>query len=72
MMPKIIIDEARCKGCGLCTIACTRKLVTLSDSPNSFGYTVAVFTSADQCTGCALCAEMCPDVAITVYKEQQK
>jgi len=70
-MPKIKIDELRCKGCGLCTIACPRKLVTLSDSPNSLGYTVAVFDGADRCTGCALCAEMCPDVAITVYKEQQ-
>jgi 2-oxoglutarate ferredoxin oxidoreductase subunit delta len=72
MMPTIVIDETRCKGCGLCTIACSRTLVTLSDSPNSFGYTVAVFTETDNCTGCALCAEMCPDVAITVYKEQQK
>jgi len=70
-MPKIVIDEERCKGCGLCTIACTRKLVTLSDSPNSYGYTVAVFAGPDKCTGCALCAEMCPDVAITVFKEQQ-
>ncbi len=70
-MPKIIIDEVRCKGCGLCTIACPRKLVTLSDTPNSFGYTVAVFSNPEKCIGCALCAEMCPDVAITVFKESQ-
>jgi 2-oxoglutarate ferredoxin oxidoreductase subunit delta len=70
-MPKIVIDETRCKGCGLCTIACSRKLVTMSDTPNSLGYTVAVFFGVEKCTGCALCAEMCPDVAITVFKEQQ-
>ncbi len=70
-MSKIVIDEARCKGCGLCTIACPRKLVTLSDVPNSLGYTVAIFSEAEKCTGCALCAEMCPDVAIMVFKEPQ-
>lgn len=70
-MPKIVVNETRCKGCGLCMIACPRKLITLSDTPNSLGYTVAVFSGPEQCIGCALCAEMCPDVAITVFKEPQ-
>ena len=69
-MPYIIIDEDRCKGCGLCTIACPKKLVVMSETPNSIGLKVAVFSGAEKCTGCALCAEMCPDVAITVFKEQ--
>ena len=69
-MPHIVIDEARCKGCGLCTIACAKKLVALSESPNSLGFTVAVFSDSEHCTGCTLCAEMCPDVAITVFKEK--
>lgn len=68
-MPHITIDENRCKGCGLCTIACAKKLVGLSDAPNSLGFTVAVFSNPEKCTGCALCAEMCPDVAIAVFKE---
>ena len=68
-MPYITIDESRCKGCGLCTIACSRKLVSLRDAPNSMGYTVAFFSNPEACTGCALCAEMCPDVAIAVFKE---
>lgn len=68
-MPYITINETRCKGCGLCTIACPRKLIAMSDSPNSQGYTVAVFAGEEKCTGCALCAEMCPDVAICVFKE---
>jgi 2-oxoglutarate ferredoxin oxidoreductase subunit delta len=65
----IIIDETRCKGCGLCTIACPQKLVTLSDTPNSQGLTVAVFSDSGKCSGCALCAEMCPDVAVMVFKQ---
>jgi 2-oxoglutarate ferredoxin oxidoreductase subunit delta len=68
-MPYIKIDEARCKGCGLCTIACPKKLVTMSDTPNNQGFTVAVFSDPEKCTGCSLCAEMCPDVAICVFKE---
>ena len=70
-MSKIVINEDRCKGCGLCTIACPQKLVTLKDTPNSMGYTVAVFSGPEKCTGCALCAEMCPDVAIAVYKGEE-
>ena len=68
-MSKIEINESRCKGCGLCTLACPRKLVSLSDTPNPMGYTIAVFSDQSKCTGCALCAEMCPDVAIMVFKE---
>lgn len=68
-MSYIVIHEERCKGCGLCTIACPRKLVGLSDTPSSLGYHLAVFSNPGECSGCALCAEMCPDVAIAVFKE---
>jgi len=69
-MPHITIDEERCKGCGLCTIACPKQLVSMSEHPNSLGFSVAVFSGAEQCTGCAMCAEMCPDIAIAVFKER--
>jgi 2-oxoglutarate ferredoxin oxidoreductase subunit delta len=67
-MAKIVIDEKRCKGCGLCTLACPSTLIVLSDKINLHGYTPAVINNQDKCTGCSLCAEMCPDVAITVFK----
>ena len=68
-MSHITIDDARCKGCGLCTLACPKKLVTMSEASNSLGFTVAVFSDPEKCSGCALCAEMCPDVAIMVFKD---
>lgn len=68
-MSYIEIDEIRCKGCGLCTIACPKKLVSMSQVPNNTGFAAAVFMDPEKCTGCAMCAEMCPDVAILVFKE---
>jgi 2-oxoglutarate ferredoxin oxidoreductase subunit delta len=68
-MPKIEISEIRCKGCGLCTTACPKQLISMSEQINNHGYTPAVFNDPlINCTGCKLCAEMCPDVAIAVFK----
>lgn len=68
-MPLIRIDGVRCKGCGLCTTVCNARLISLGDTPNSLGYNVAVFKESSGCTGCTLCAQICPDLAITVFKE---
>jgi 2-oxoglutarate ferredoxin oxidoreductase subunit delta len=67
-MGRVEIDESRCKGCGMCTIACPKKIILLSDKVNIQGYTPAVAPNQEQCTGCALCAEICPDVAIIVFR----
>lgn len=73
-MPKIVIDELRCKGCALCTIACPRGLIKMSEKINKQGYLPAEISEEDlqQCTSCTLCAQMCPDVAISVFRETKK
>jgi 2-oxoglutarate ferredoxin oxidoreductase subunit delta len=71
-MSHITIDQDRCKGCGLCTLACPLELVRISESFNSKGYRPAVLIDPDgACTGCANCATMCPDVAIVVYRTRR-
>ena len=67
---KVIIDESRCKGCALCTIACPKHLVKLCASLNRQGFLPARISAEDLalCTSCALCAQVCPDVAITIFR----
>ncbi|NLV33594.1 MAG: 4Fe-4S binding protein [Clostridiaceae bacterium] len=68
-MARAIVNETLCKGCGMCVIACPKKILVLSQSKiNSKGYHPAELVDQSKCTGCAACAIMCPDVAITVER----
>ncbi|MCT4598854.1 MAG: 4Fe-4S dicluster domain-containing protein [Vallitalea sp.] len=68
-MAKVTFNEELCKGCGLCTTVCPKKIVIMSnDKINSKGYHPATITEMDKCIGCAFCATICPDVVITVEK----
>jgi 2-oxoglutarate ferredoxin oxidoreductase subunit delta len=66
----IIINEARCKGCTLCTTACPPKLIVIDEQRlNSRGYHPALFVDPEgRCTGCGLCAVICPDWCFTVFR----
>ncbi len=68
-MSRIVINEDRCKGCGLCTLVCPRDLVHTANRFNAKGYRPAEqIDPENKCTGCTNCAQMCPDIAITVYR----
>lgn len=67
-MPKITFREERCKGCGLCVMACPKKILGISSRVNRSGYPVAEIKDRKTCTGCTFCAEMCPDTVIMVYR----
>ena len=72
-MSRIAIDEARCKGCQLCTTVCPEKIIRVSKRMNAQGYKVVEPDPdlAAKCTGCTACAQMCPDVAITVWRTRK-
>ena len=68
-MAKVIFNEERCKGCGLCVTACPKGIVALEkEKINAKGYHPAGVNEQEKCIGCASCALMCPDTVITVER----
>jgi len=67
---RILIAEALCKGCELCTTVCPKDLIEMATdrfTPKGYHPAVLVDPGAD-CTGCAICSIICPEAAITVYR----
>ena len=67
-MPKMEVDEVRCKGCYLCIQVCPKKCIEKSDSFSKTGYYPAKDSTEGCCIACQSCARICPDLAIRVYK----
>ena len=67
----VLIDQARCKGCTLCTVVCPQDVLVMEETTlNAKGYHPAILDEANgQCTGCGIGAVICPDVCFTVYRE---
>ncbi len=66
---KMIVDSRRCKGCGLCTFVCPKKIVEIEkEERNDKGYFYAKCIEQNQCISCTRCAIMCPDSAIPIKK----
>ncbi len=70
MQGRIEINREICKGCEYCIVTCPKKIINLDRHFNSSGYFPAAVKDMHKCTGCALCAEMCPEIAIEVWQEE--
>jgi 2-oxoglutarate ferredoxin oxidoreductase subunit delta len=65
---KLEIDRERCKGCLLCARSCPVQVLEASGEANSWGYYPVRAARGEKCIACGNCYQVCPDVAIAVYK----
>ena len=67
----IVVDENLCKACELCIQSCPVQVIALNNdviTPRGFH---PAYLVKDGCTGCGICAIVCPEAAITVYREKR-
>jgi 2-oxoglutarate ferredoxin oxidoreductase subunit delta len=62
------IDEAYCKGCGLCIAFCPHEVLNIATTPNRRGVFVARVAAPEGCRGCCRCALVCPEAAIRILR----
>ena len=67
-MKKAVIDEAKCKGCGLCVHFCPKSALAMADRINSRGYHPAEHVDEASCISCGISGRVCPDAVIEVFK----
>jgi Fe-S-cluster-containing hydrogenase component 2 len=53
----ILIDKARCNGCGVCVTACPQDAIVLEAETAEI--------REELCSGCGVCLSVCPEGAIT-------
>ncbi len=67
---EIQIDNQFCKGCGLCIQVCPRKVLGKGGQRNRAGYSLPQILALENCGVCLLCEMTCPDLALSLSKEE--
>ncbi len=71
-MIRILIDEEWCKGCFLCLHYCKKKIFGKSKKRNAKGYPLPQVLASEECTLCKSCEFICPELAVSVEKEEKR
>jgi 2-oxoglutarate ferredoxin oxidoreductase subunit delta len=66
---RFLIDEAACKGCGICIEMCPKSVLAKSETRNAKGYLVPLAERPGECAGCRTCEKICPDLAVWIEEE---
>ncbi|MBD3349573.1 MAG: 4Fe-4S dicluster domain-containing protein [Candidatus Eisenbacteria bacterium] len=59
----IFVYEPWCKNCGICSEICPARVFSSDETGKP------VLENPEACIACYLCEKLCPEMAITVYKE---
>jgi len=65
----IHVDQKWCKGCYICLEVCLKKVFEKSEEVSEKGFNPVLVANPEKCTACLQCEMLCPDLAITVEKE---
>lgn len=58
-MPRVIVDESKCEGCGECVDTCPAEVLEMQNDK-------AMVINEDECLECESCVEVCEPGAITL------
>ena len=61
-MPRVIVDEEKCEGCGECVDTCPAEVLEMQGEK-------AVVINEDECLECESCVEVCEPGAITLEED---
>jgi len=71
MKGKIKIKERYCKGCGFCVEICPKNVLKQNNKVNDRGYIIPEVINQDDCIFCKNCELICPEIAISIIKEEE-
>jgi len=66
---RVILDQDKCTGCGLCVVDCSARALSLSR--DSHGDFYQLLFQSDLCDGCCQCERSCPENCLHLEEEPE-